>query len=538
MSRDLSEYTPEEFVRIYKSIKKHIANIPQEKNAQIKTVSKPYLNKQRELQAKIDENSKLFFVKSVGDTTLYIDRIECRNAVIRFDEHYTITPFTEKKPVIVGYYKNGNTRTRMEYFSYLRFESNGSFIAIHVGRTLTEAKQFQKQLEAQIKQNQPLAKRLNAENARYRAEINKNQAALEAETAKTQDAYQEKEQRLKQSRQKLLTEGTTAQIKQLYLPSRTVLAVIASFLALIFTVSSLRGYVAFFSTLIQRHSNYSIATEDSYDFDCNLKFSESQHVFYCSPQQYNGKINKANRVTLIAGNSEIETTSDGNFTRQIPLQIFTPEEWATENISFKGLAESHSQSTDTLTVYQKNLHSYVAQKTVTIRWNFSDNDKAFMKEKWSQWRLEQEQLAREKLAKEQAEEAERQAKAAEEARLKAEEEAKKQAEEASTKAAEEAQRLQEQQKQQRQQQKSQTQTPSITTPQTQNNAQQQQPQAQTQQPQTQQQAPQYDTSNLTLPIWISNTEADGYCKDGMKVHGNPHLRGRANQCWGHGGWYK
>lgn len=33
-----------------------------------------------------------------------------------------------------------------------------------------------------------------------------------------------------------------------------------------------------------------------------------------------------------------------------------------------------------------------------------------------------------------------------------------------------------------------------------------------------------------------NGYQSGYCNDGTSVYGNPHARGRANACYGHGGW--
>lgn len=47
-----------------------------------------------------------------------------------------------------------------------------------------------------------------------------------------------------------------------------------------------------------------------------------------------------------------------------------------------------------------------------------------------------------------------------------------------------------------------------------------------------------DTSNSTNTQQTQSTGITGYCKDGTPAYGDPSARGKANSCYGHGGWVR
>lgn len=424
MAKDLSEFTPEQFVRIYKTLKSRLRdnNITEARQAtEVKSSAEAELGS---LKRSLEENARQYRVRKVGGVRLYIDRIEDDEHMISFDGFYTITPYVEKRQVVTGYYKNGKARTRMQSFSFLKFQDGSNVITMAAGDTITDARQAQKEIETIILESRVKKLALDVEKERLRGEILRCEKSRDAKLKEVTQQFAAKRESMAASLQRMFDEGSGAQIRKLFMPSRIVLAVIAGFLGIPFVMSGFDGYANFASTMAEASSSYAINVDDEYDFDCDLQYSEKQHVFYCAGKQYDGTISATKASVLQAGQKNVGVESDDSFVRELPLQIITPDEWAYENANFGKIFEKHSQSIDNLEIYNKTLKRFVAQKNIKINWHYSDEDKATAQKVWNGWRAEQEEKARRMLADEQAREAERKAKEAEEAaRVRAEEEA-------------------------------------------------------------------------------------------------------------------
>ena len=439
MSKNISDYTPKEFVHIYKSLLHSWRKCALEKNSKIAQAKLQAIQK---ISSEKDEQKRIkqqYFIGKFDSASLYLDRIT-NGKTIYFDDAYTITPLMQKRQIVSGYYKNGKPRYKTISYSILRFSSGANSIDVAAGRTLTDARELKRDIENKIIAGRELKAQLDAQLSKCEERIKDIKADSDKQTNEILASSDEKEKRYEAALKKLLDGGGKQQIKRLFLPSRMVLMTISVIIGLPILFAALGTYSNIIKANQERSVDYVIDAPDELNFDCDLEYNQDNHYFYCSQKSYSGTFSRTDNSELLSdGVNYGLTTQDASFEKKLSLVVITPDVWAVENLSFNDTAEKFKNSTDTLEIYNSFINEIVAQKTVKVVWNFSDEDKALMKDVWSNWRIEQEEKARARLDEEIRAEEEARIKAEEEARIKAEEEARiKTEEEARIKAEEEA----------------------------------------------------------------------------------------------------
>lgn len=285
-------------------------------------------------------------------------------------------------------------------------------------------------------------------------------------------------------------------------------------------------------TLAQLNFNYEIEAPDSVNFDCNMHFDEDKHAFLCDSRNYFGRVSMNNRSSLSIGGEWHKTDENGNFERYVPALAIPASSWAVADPDFDQILDKVNYYYDMIVIRNNYLWSGMKQKDVVVTWNFSNDDRKLMEETWQKWSQEQKQKAKERLEAEE--------KAAEEARLKAEQEAREKAEQEAREKAAAAAKAAEEAKQK---------TTSNSGASSSSNSSSSSSSSNSSSPSSSSSSSSSNSSSSSSSNSGSSsssgggysadeTDIDGYCKDGLKVHGNPHARGKANVCYGHKGWEK
>ncbi len=509
MSKNTSDYSPQEYKHIYQQLNKAQRACADKEQQELATIKSDAQSEINVLNSDLSNVCAQYIIDNRGSSTVYIDRVESGGYTISFDEPYEIEPYVTKIREIYGYYQNGKPRTHLVKYSFARFVSlsNGRSIDVAAGSTKTEAKQLIKDLKQKIAINAAKKPELDHQSAEIEQKIQNAEAKLTSDITSVQEKYQSQRQKYSDAIDRLLKSGNAGQYKYLFRPSRIVLLASLLLPGLIFLFSSISGYSTFFKTIAESRFNYNISANNEQTFDCNLNYDQDKHYFYCQQQSYTAEVAKTAETDLSNTNGRLKSSDSTSFTATIPLQVIPSNEWAIEDISFNKTAEKYSKSSDRLSLYNTFLGLTVAQKEVKVNWKFSQDDKDLMRKVWSEWKTEQENKARKQLAAEKKAAKEAAEKAAEEARKKAAEKAAKKAEEARKKAAEEEARRQQ----------------TYTAPKSSGSS---------------GSASSRSSKPSSGSSSSSGTGITGYCKDGTPAYGNPSARGRANSCYGHGGWQR
>jgi len=521
MSKNISDYSPQEYKHIYRQLNKAQRNCTDKEQQELATIKSDAQSEINVLNANLSNVRAQYVIDNRGSSIVYIDHVESGGYTISFDEPYEIEPYVTKIRETYGYYQNGKPRTHLVKYSFARFVSlsSGHSIDVAAGSTKTEAKQLIKDLKQKIAINATKKPELDHQSTEIEQKIQQAEAKLTSDITNVQEKYQNQRQKYSDAINRLLKSGNAGQYKYLFRPSRTVLLACLLLPGLLFLLSSISGYSTFFKTIAESRFNYNISTNDEQTFDCNLNYDQDKHYFYCQQQSYTAEVVKTAETDPSNANGRLKSSDSTSFTATVPLQVIPSSEWAIEDISFNKTAEKYSKSSDRLSLYNSFLGLTVAQKEIKVNWKFSQDDKDLMRKVWSEWKTEQENKAREQLAAEKKAAEEAAKKAAEEARKKAAEEAAKKAEEARKKAAEEAAKRAEEARKKAAEEE-----------------------ARRQQTYTAPKSSGSSSSGNSKPSSgsssSSGTGITGYCKDGTPAYGNPSARGRANSCYGHGGWQR
>ncbi|MBQ3263646.1 hypothetical protein IJH06_00815 [Candidatus Saccharibacteria bacterium] len=452
---------------------------------------------------------KRYFVSSFGNAKLYLDRIELNGKKINFENSYRIEPTIEKRAVVVGYYKNGNPRTKTMPFAFVQIISKDTQMSFQTGNTITEARVAALQLEQKILEGMPLKKELDKECAKYKKQISELEKERADKLEKLEKKFAGEKQKSKKEMEEFLAGGNSEQLGFLYHTSRTILLFVLSIIWVAVIGLAVRGYLNAVQTFLQVNFGYKIEAPESVNFDCNMRFDEEKHVFRCDSKAYTGHVAMTKESNLSVGGEWHTVNGDGGFERYVPELVIPTTVWAVAEPDFEKVTSEYGDYWDMVRIYNNYLNSIVLERPVVVTWNFSEDDVALMQEKWQEWKTEQEQKVAERIEAEEKAAEEARIKAAEEARIKAEEEARAKAEaEAKAKAEEEARKAAEE-KEKRQASSSGSSSSASSSG---------------------------SSGSSGGGYSSSETDVDGYCKDGTKVHGNPHARGKANVCYGHGGW--
>ena len=249
------------------------------------------------------------------------------------------------------------------------------------------------------------------------------------------------------------------------------------------------------------------------DLDLIKHYNENDHYFYCGQQKYSGKAILTENAELLSDGTNYGLSINGeDFTKKLSLVVIGPDTWAVENPDFDRIFLDYNSSKDSLIIYSAPLNEIVAEKEVSVSWIFSDDDKALMERVWNGWKTDIENKASEQY----------------EAEKRAEEEAKNKVEETSKSA-------------QQSSNKSSTSSTNAGTNTGNSSSSSSQPQSSNSGTSSENSSSSSDSgssSDSTGGYSADETNVNGYCKDGTPVTGNPHAKGRANVCYGHGGWVK
>ncbi|MDO4902451.1 MAG: hypothetical protein Q4A21_02770 [bacterium] len=211
----------------------------------------------------------------------------------------------------------------------------------------------------------------------------------------------------------------------------------------------------------------------------------------CKEVEISGKFSDVENAKLDSNGVSISSDKDGKFTskisRKIPISDWAKSDFDTEKITSQKYFGEFVVKNTVLN------NDRMADQSIEIDIFLTDKDKATLKELNSKY-LQSEKLKDDKRKAEEAERARREAEEKQRAEIERRNEEYRQAAEARRRQQEAA---------------SKNATP--------------QPRPQIQHQPTPRQQPQ-------------PRGPDGYCRDGTPAYGNPSARGRANSCWGHGGW--
>lgn len=248
----------------------------------------------------------------------------------------------------------------------------------------------------------------------------------------------------------------------------------------------------------EKRDYYINTSEEEYIFECNIDESKIEDNYYssipCQEREISGKFSEYETVELQ------DVSAEGNMFREKINKSISSYEYIKSNFDVEKIDEDLSV-TKTFVLYNRRLQKTVASKTITAKYVLTDNDKKIIENRHKQYlKYEEEQKA-----KREKEEAERKAK-------EAEEENRRLASECTSK------------------------TNSIykyTWDSKSKKCIEKKKNASTQK-----------NTNTTKKNTNTNTKKTqktgitGYCKDGYPATGNPSAPGKANSCYGHGGWQR
>ena len=185
---------------------------------------------------------------------------------------------------------------------------------------------------------------------------------------------------------------------------------------------------------VEQNRNYVIDVNSEYNFACNLTYNATQDKFSCAERTVDGTYSGYSTTELHFSVSDMSTSGD-EFSIKLPIVEISADNYETDSYSHDAITKKFGKTTVDLSIYNNYLDEDVANKTVTINWQFSDSDLAMIDTKNAEWRATEEQKKAEaeaaRIAAEQAE-----------AQRKAEEEAKRAAEAAARQAVQQAQSVQ------------------------------------------------------------------------------------------------
>ena len=184
---------------------------------------------------------------------------------------------------------------------------------------------------------------------------------------------------------------------------------------------------------VERNRNYVIDVNSEYNFACNLTYDATQDKFSCAKHTIDGAYSSYSTTELHSSESSMSTSGD-EFSIKLPIVEISADNYETDSYSHDAITKKFGKTTVDLSIYNSYLDEDVANKTVTINWQFSDSDLAMIDTKNAEWKAAEEQKKAEaEAARIAAEQAEAQRKA---------EEAKKAAEAAAQQTAQQLQSVQ------------------------------------------------------------------------------------------------
>lgn len=492
--KNMEKYSPQDYVKAYQNLKKNKRKQISDSNKEILAVRQKVNAHRAEYKATKNELDSKYFVRSIGNVNLFLDRIELGQNVIMFEDCYSITTDKQYETVVVGYYKNGKPKTRTVSYSVVSISSNTTSINIRAGSTLNKAKRLAAEIKAEIESGANRKRELDKEGAKLDKSAQSLAKRDKKELAEVLERAESAKNKISKKIAEFLESGTEKQRQALFRKSRIVLLCTSILIGLPVLIASVAGFVHITINILEANYNYDIIVADELSYDCELFYNEPDHSFYCTQREYGGEANYSNNAFLSTWRSGYNLSIDGkSFRKEIPQQIIPSSYWASKDLSLDKIQEDYGSSEDQLIIYNRYLERVVAEKRIVIHWYYSEEDLKLINETWTKWKSELETKAQKRyddfLIEEEARRAEEERKKEEEIRKQNEEAQKKAEEEAKKKAEEEAEN---------------SQKPAQSTPSTNN----------------------------------SGSGVKGYCKDGTPAYGNPSARGRANSCYGHGGWVR
>lgn len=171
---------------------------------------------------------------------------------------------------------------------------------------------------------------------------------------------------------------------------------------------------------VERNRNYVIDVDSEYSFACNLTYDATQNKFSCAERTIDGTYGSYSTTELHSSESSMSTSGD-EFSIKLPIVEISADNYETDSYSHDAITKKFGKTTVDLSIYNNYLDEDIANKTVTINWQFSDSDLAMIDTKNAEWRTTEEQKKAEtEAARIAAEQAEAQHKAEEEAKMAAE----------------------------------------------------------------------------------------------------------------------
>lgn len=133
---------------------------------------------------------------------------------------------------------------------------------------------------------------------------------------------------------------------------------------------------------------YYIDVKESFTFDCNAVYDETENAIRCTEQEISGKYSARDNIKLMSGDTEL-TSSDGNFRSTITAPIIPASEFETETYATTlALEKKYGETKEQFILFENG--NQKLSKEVTIRWNITPDDKKLFDNKQDEWKKKQE----------------------------------------------------------------------------------------------------------------------------------------------------
>lgn len=489
--------TPREFALCVKQNKDKIAKIKQQQKQLVAAERQKLANERQPLdRQKTFLNNKYLLDNPLG-IMVYVDRVEINGRKLYYVDGLSVK-YEMRKERVARRLKNGQIRYSTKNIKHLVFATNSGEYDVTVDAKVAEIRAAIECIEAAIERYPELKNSLDIEIAKIDDQITSLNAKCDNEIAKINAKAESIIDATQTLIDNMITSATKPQLRELHI-GRTIAKRVAAVLLVIFVVSGIIGSIA---SSTERGRNYYINADDTYTFDCNLSYDDSNQTFQCTTREISGYYSKYDTAELKGDNTSI---NGDKFVSKVEAPIIGADIYRSAEYSTEKVVGEYSKTDVRLELYNTYLKEVVLSKSIKVIWKYSDADLAKITTKHQEWQAEQDRKATEKAAEEKR-------KAEEETAKKAAEEAKKAQEEAAEKA-----RLEAEVRQRTRQVQTTTRSTNASSTNSNNSS-------------------GNSGSSSNSPNSGATNNVYGYCNDGLDVYGNPSARGKANKCYGHGGW--
>lgn len=161
------------------------------------------------------------------------------------------------------------------------------------------------------------------------------------------------------------------------------------------------GIVGAVMSSIERNRDYAINLDDEYNFACNLTYDDKQNSFSCAGRTIEGTFTSYSTDELHLSLSGADVQGD-SFSVSLPIVQIDASNFETDNYSSDNIIDKYGRTTFDASIYNTHLKEDVLNKTITVNWQFSDDDLAMINAKNVVWKEAEAAAAAQQKAQEEA----------------------------------------------------------------------------------------------------------------------------------------